>query len=333
MARPVIPGVPIEDDAGSRTISAVPTSIAAFVDAFQAGPLDQPVRCTAYAKVESDFGPSTALRQFFENGGREAWVVRASQPGGVAALEKIDLFNILCLPGAPDLPPDEMRAAYAAALACCERRRAFLIVDTPKNVDTPAAMHAWLARNEGLRHRNAAVYFPRTLVADPRYHDDAREIGASGAIAGLYARTDTTRGVWKAPAGIEARLYGVQDFAYQLDDAEQAELVAIGVNCLRTLARFGYLCWSAQTLDLQYISVRRLALFIEESLYRGTQRALSRPSIEAFMNGLFRRGAFAGRTPEEAYFVNCGADNIEVGFAPLKPAEFVIIDIRHRIGL
>ena len=354
MVSPVIPGVHTGEDAGrARTISSVPTSIAAFVDAFQAGPLDEPVRCTGYAAVEAQFGPSAVVRQFFENGGLEAWLVRLSQPAFLEPLEKIDLFNILCLPGAPDLPPDEMRAAYAAAQDACERHRAFLIVDIPKSVDKPRAMHAWLAQNEGLRHRNAALYFPRLLVWDPIDASRPREIGASGAIAGLCARIDAARGVWKAPAGTEARLYGTEGFVYHLDDAEQGSLEALGVNCLRTLPRFGYLCWGARTMDWKYVSVRRLALFIEQSIDQGTRWAVHEPNDEQlwvrvrflvadFMAGLFRAGALAGGTSADAYFVDCGPEtmtgddidngrlNIEVGFAPLKPAEFVTIRIQQK---
>ena len=346
---PQYPGVQVAvDAAGPEAISAVPTAVAAFVDAFHAGPLEEPLRCTGYASFEAEFGPSASVRQFFENGGLTAWVVRAHDPkAGIASLAKVDLFNLLCLPGAADLKPGDMYAAYAAALACCERRRAFLIVDIPKNTDTPGAVHAWLERNAGLRHRNAAIYFPRTLVSDPFDPGQPREIGASGAIAGLYARMDAARGVWKAPAGTEARLYGVEDFAYQLSDAEQGVLDALGVNCLRTLPRFGYLCWGARTLDpareWKYIAVRRLALFIEESVRRGTQWAVHEPNgeplwahirraVATFLLNLYRQGAFAGSSTDQAYFVDCGPDTIEIGFAPTRPAEFVVISIRHRMG-
>ena len=353
MVSPVIPRVHEERDAGgARTISAVRTSITAFVDEFQAGPLDKPVRCTGYASFEGEFGPSADLRQFFENGGREAWVLNTSGFTDLEVLEEIDQFDLLCLPGAPELPPDEMRAAYAAALRCCERRRAFLIVDIPRTVDTPRDMQAWLADNEALRHRNAAVYFPRMLVWDPVEPSRPREIGASGTMAGLYARIDATRGVWKPPAGTEARLYGTEGFVYPLGDAEQESLEALGVNCLRALPRFGYLCWGARTLDRQYIAVRRLALFIEESLQRGTAWVVYEPNDERlwlrirlvvaeFMAGLWRSGALAGSTTEEAYFVDCGPETmtqddidngrviIEVGFAPTRPAEFVIIKIQQ----
>ena len=190
-----------------------------------------------------------------------------------------------------------------------------------------------------------------------------RSIGASGTVAGLFARTDATRGVWKAPAGTEARLENVQSLAYTLTDLQNGALNPLGVNCLRTFPVYSHICWGARTLDgadqlaseWKYIPIRRLALFIEESLFRGTKWVVFEPNDEplwaqirlnvgVFMNGLFRQGAFQGSTPQEAYFVKCdketttqadrnlGIVNIEVGFAPLKPAEFVVITIQQIAG-
>jgi phage tail sheath protein FI len=164
---------------------------------------------------------------------------------------------------------------------------------------------------------------------------------------------DAERGVWKAPAGTEARLYGTEGFVYQLDDAEQGSLEALGVNCLRALPRFGYLCWGARTLDGKYVAVRRLSLFLEQSIEQGTRWVVHEPNDEhlwqrirlavgQFMAALFRQGAFAGGASAEAFFVDCGREtmtqgdidngivNIEIGFAPLRPAEFVVIRIRQK---
>src|SRR5688500_12008903 len=181
------PGVYIEGlPSGPRPIEGVATSVAAFVDAFERGPLDEPVRCTSYAECQLQFGASCSVGQFFENGGKDAWVVRVhgDLAAGIHAPDKVDLFNVLCLPGAADLPLEDMQAAYAAAIEYCERRRAFLIVDIPKDVATPARMQAWLIEHAHLRHRNAAVYFPRTLVSDPLDHSrPPRDCAASGTIA------------------------------------------------------------------------------------------------------------------------------------------------------
>jgi phage tail sheath protein FI len=287
----------------------------------------------------------------------------AASKTGIHALEDVGLFNILCIPRAAELAPTDFAAVMAEAEAYCERRRAFLLVDIPPRIDTLAEMQAWMTQNDTLRHRNAAVYFPRPMIADPLNDNRLRSVGASGTVAGLYARTDVERGVWKAPAGIDARLRNVQDLAYLLTDAENGALNPMGINCLRNFPVYGNVCWGGRTLEgadqqaseWKYVPVRRLTLFLEESLYRGTKWVVFEPNDEplwaqirlnigAFMHTLFRQGAFQGQTPKEAYFVKCdketttqndinlGIVNILVGFAPLKPAEFVIIKIQQIAG-
>jgi len=210
---------------------------------------------------------------------------------------------------------------------------------------------------------HAALYFPWTTIADPLNSGQPRLTPPSGSVAGLYARIDNSRGVWKAPAGTEAHLASVQSLAQQLTDADNGRLNPLGVNCLRTFPVNGTVAWGARTLrgsdalasEYKYVPVRRMALYIEESLFRGTQWAVFEPNdealwaqirsnIDAFMYGLFRQGAFQGNTPREAYLVKCdretttqndidnGMVNILVGFAPLKPAEFVIIRIQQIAG-
>ncbi len=282
---------------------------------------------------------------------------------GLYALEDVDLFNILCLPAAPLLATSEMQTLYMTAASYCERRRAFLIVDIPPDIDSLTQMQTWMSANDKLRHRNAAVYFPRTRISDPLDDGRSRNIAASGTIAGLYARTDANRGVWKAPAGTDARLRNVLELDYKLTDPQNGALNPLGVNCLRSFPIYSNICWGARTLDgadaqaseWKYIPVRRLTLFLEESLYRGTKWVVFEPNDEplwaqirlnvgAFMHTLFRQGAFQGTTPREAYLVKCdhetttqndidnGIVNILVGFAPLKPAEFVIIQIQQIAG-
>lgn len=360
------PGVYVQEiDVGALLIEGVPTDIAAFVDVFAAGPLDQPVKIASHGIFEAQFGAantspaSHAIRDFFANGGRTAWVVRVADSGlaalrrGLQALAPEHLFNILCLPCAAELPDAELRAAYAAALDLCASRRAFLIVDIPASASTPDAMLAWLKEHAELRHANAAVYFPRLLAATASLRRTARIANtraASGAIAGLYARTDAARGVWKAPAGIEADLRGVQ-FAMSVSDAANGLLNPQGCNALRVIEGRP-LCWGARTLstdpEWKYIPVRRLALFIESSLERGLEWAAFEPNGEAlwakvrqavgnFMARLFRAGAFVGATPDQAYFVRADRSTMTendiangrlillVGFAPLQPAEFAVL--------
>lgn len=210
------------------------------------------------------------------------------------------------------------------------------------------------------RSANAALYFPRIRVSDPLKENRLETFAPSGAVAGVIARIDAQRGVWKAPAGQEATLNGVSELTVRLTDGQHGLLNPIGVDCLRTFPIAGRVVWGARTLvgadelasQWAYLPVRRTALFIEESLFRGTQWVVFEPNDEplwsqirlnvgAFMNGLFRKGAFQGTTPAQAYFVKCdresnpqedidrGIVNIIVGFAPLKPAEFVIISIQQ----
>jgi phage tail sheath protein FI len=279
---------------------------------------------------------------------------------GLYALEDVDLFNVLCLPRAAALPDAEMRAVVEEAIRYCEDRRAFLIIDVPEAINTVEEAEAWIDDHATFRHRNAALYFPRVIVPDPENDYRDRSIGASGTMAGVYARTDTARGVWKAPAGVEATLRGLSRLDANLTDGQNGTLNPIAVNCLRTFPIYGAVSWGARTLvgadamasEWKYVPVRRLALMIEETLFRGTKWVVFEPNDEplwakirqnvgAFMMSLFRQGAFQGDTPGKAFYVKCdgetttandrnlGIVNIEVGFAPLKPAEFVVIKIQQ----
>ncbi|HEV2387316.1 MAG TPA: phage tail sheath C-terminal domain-containing protein [Candidatus Acidoferrales bacterium] len=283
---------------------------------------------------------------------------------GIYALEDADLFNILCIPVAATLSQaSDTQAVYAAATAYCDYRRAFLILDIPSAVKDVAGMQTWMTQNDTLRDANAAVYFPRVRIPDPLSNNRLRDLAPSGTIAGLYALTDVNRGVWKAPAGTETQLRNVSQLVYNLTDGENGVLNPLGINCLRNFPVYGNICWGARTLDgadvqasdWKYIPIRRLALFLEESLYRGTKWVVFEPNDEplwaqirlnvgAFMQSLFRQGAFQGSTPQQAYLVKCDSEtttpddqakgivNIVVGFAPLKPAEFVIIQIQQLAG-
>jgi phage tail sheath protein FI len=280
---------------------------------------------------------------------------------GLYALRKVDLFNILCVP--PYTEAGDVEASLVAEAAVyCERRRAMLLVDPPSSwIDKDAAKAGLI--DVGTNSKNAALFFPRLVMPDPLRENRLANFVPSGAVAGIFARTDTQRGVWKAPAGLEATLVGVSALSVPLTDAENGELNPLGINCLRTLQPVGRVVWGSRTLqgddrlgsEWKYIPIRRTALFIEESLYRGTQWVVFEPNDEplwaqirlnvgAFMHNLFRQGAFQGKTPRDAYFVKCDSEtttqndinlgivNIVVGFAPLKPAEFVIIKLQQIAG-
>lgn len=283
---------------------------------------------------------------------------------GLYALETIApaVFSLLCIPAAADLGDTSYTQVLTDATKYCEDKRAFLLIDIPDSVDSEAKMRQWVRDHNGLRHTNTAVYFPRVLVPDPLNEYRPRNIGASGTMAGVYARTDSERGVWKAPAGTDAALRGVT-LPVKLNDLENGGLNPLGVNVLRTFPVFGNVSWGARTLEgadqlaseWKYIPVRRTALFIEETLYQQLKWVVFEPNDEplwsqvrlnvgAFMHNLFRQGAFQGSTPKDAYLVKCDSEtttqndidsgivNILVGFAPLKPAEFVMIKIQQLAG-
>jgi hypothetical protein len=283
---------------------------------------------------------------------------------GMYALDPVDQFNLMVIPEDRDIDEAGYQRIIQRASTYCRAKRAFLLADPPASWTTPAgrpAVDRTVVDNfrTGLATTYAAVFYPRVLVTENGVN---RSVGASAMVAGLMARTDVAKGVWKAPAGIDAYLSGLSGPAVNLTDRENGVLNKLGVNCLRSMAG-RVVNWGARTLDgddrmasqWKYIPVRRLALFIEESLYRGTHWVVFEPNDEplwanirmnvgAFMHGLFRRGAFQGGTPDKAYFVRCdettttradrnrGVVNIEVGFAPLKPAEFVVIKIQQIAG-
>jgi phage tail sheath protein FI len=289
---------------------------------------------------------------------------------GMYALLNADLFNLLCIPphklssdpdqtGAVDIETDLINEAAAF----CRAHRAFFIVDPPygSTLSGASAIADFQSNVDATNY--SALYFPTLWQTNPLHDNQFEEFAPCGAVSGVMARTDSDRGVWKAPAGLEARLGGVPALSVPLNDADTGQLNPLGINCLRAMPAAGRVIWGARTLEgsdrlasqWKYIPVRRTALFLEESLYRGTQWVVFEPNDEplwaqirlnigAFMQSLFRQGAFQGKTPREAYLVKCDSEtttqtdidngivNILVGFAPLKPAEFVVIRIQQLAG-
>jgi len=347
------------------------------------GPTDRALRLTSFSDYERGYGgldPGSwlgySVRHFYDNGGSDAYVLRiAADDGAVTgpadpafrttlaalfdtggAADRIDLFNILCVPGLVDAATVEIMQRRA------RERRAFLIVDCA-DTDTVATVTGSLAGKTGADAQNSAFYFPWVRAGDSLQQNALRAFPPCGFVAGIFARTDASRGVWTAPAGIEAGLNGASGLTVAVSDVENAELNSRAINRLRSFAAHGPVIFGSRTLDgsdargseWKYVQVRRMALFLEESLLRGTQWAQFEPNdaplwaqlrlgVGAFMHGLLTQGAFRGATPKEAYFVNCdgatttqadidnGIVNIMVGFAPLKPAEFVVLTIRQIAG-
>jgi uncharacterized protein len=281
---------------------------------------------------------------------------------GVDLLLHVDLFNLLCVPGEADPPTLALLEGF------CHDHRAVLIADcfSDDNFTSLGAGSApgpSSAITSGDNAANAAFYFPWIAAPDPLQSNLPNNFPPCGFVAGIYSRTDGNRGVWKAPAGTEAGLTGVNGVAVPLNDTENGVLNPVAVNCIRNFNVYGTVVWGARTLQgndqigsqWKYVPVRRMALFIEESLFRALKWVVFEPNDEplwseirlnvgAFMHNLFRQGAFQGQTPQDAYFVKCdketttqndinlGIVNIVVGFAPLKPAEFVVIQIQQMAG-
>jgi phage tail sheath protein FI len=286
--------------------------------------------------------------------------------GGIYLLERQGNFDLLVIPPF-DWDRAPAPATWAAAAAYCRDRRAFLLIDPPAGsatgsldadgVGLTALVQALPQASPAAQ--NAAYYFPR-LVATNALTRKAQAFAPAGAIAGMMARIDTISGVWSAPAGIDATLLGASGLERSLTDREISNLNPLAVNCLRVFPSTGLVAWGGRTLqgadelstEWKYVPVRRLALFLEKSIDEGTRWSAFEPNGEPmwarirldvgeFLHALFQRGAFQGQTPNEAYYVRCGADtttqqdiaqgvvNIEIGFAPLRPAEFVVLSIRQ----
>jgi phage tail sheath protein FI len=364
-------------------ITGAPTSIALFVGWTPSGPTDRALSLSSFSDYEREFGGldarsllGYAVRHFYDNGGSHARVLRivgadggaiaptepafvqalnvAFSPGGPVA--RIDPFNLICVPGLADAAATAMLQAQAAA------RRAFLIADCDESAQA-ATVAASLTGKTGVHAANSALYFPWVMAPDPLQKGAPRAFPPSGFVAGVLARTDAARGVWKPPAGSDAKLIGAADLAVHLTDVENGSLNRQGINCLRQFPRTGVVVWGARALaggdgsasEWKYVPVRRTALFLEQSLYAGTKWAAFEPngealwarlrmSVNGFMDGLFRLRAFAGNAPQQAWFVKCdretttqadidrGVVNIVIGFAPLRPAEFIVITIAQLAG-
>ncbi len=309
---------------------------------------------------------------------RQASILRVDDIGHLAAaldaaLEPVTgplgergTINTHCVPATATLSDAQAQTVAATAIALCARCGGFYLLDPPQQAttrDTPDAIVKWLAANDTLRSRNAALYVPRIIVPDPVADFAPRICANSGAIAGIYARTDVATGVWKAPAGIQAGLADINALAYPVSDQDNSVLNPLAINALRLFAVYGPVVWGARTLagadqmadEYKYVPTRRLALYIEQSLIQSLQWAVFEPndaalwssirlSVGSFMQDLFRAGAFMGTTAQDSYFVQCdattttpsdienGVVNVLIGFAPVHPAEFVVITIQQAAG-
>ncbi|MCA0374224.1 MAG: phage tail sheath subtilisin-like domain-containing protein [Gemmatimonadetes bacterium] len=391
-----------ERPSGPPPIVAAPTGVTAFVGHARRGPTDRPVVVRSMPEFEQVFGGllaesamSYAVRHFFLEGGRIAVIARVRHGGavddagdddagapptnvdlahpsleaaqrGLWLLTQADHFDLLCIPPVLGAEGDVQRSTWDAAAQFAVTRRALLLVDAPATWGavadvTPAAVAQVITPGDACA--NAALYVPRIVAADPLQGNARRTCAACGAVAGVFARTDLQRGVWKAPAGLDARLMSALDVAWPIDDAAQAMLNPRGFNALRVLPRVGPAVWGARTLQgddalgsvWKYVPVRRLALHIEESVVRGLQWVVFEPQgeplwtavrsvVHAFLDALWRQGAFAGTTPREAFLVQCDRSTMTqadidagrlrflLGFAPQRAGEFVSLHVGLQVA-
>ncbi len=321
-----------------------------------------------YGELETEALSSHCIKQFFDNEGKAIWVVRigTGQIKGVAPflqglslLDRIGDFNILFIPQTEQLPDTHANKVMQAAIALVAKHRAMYVLDVPQrdaSRQTVRTLTTWFNKQSGIHHPNVAMYVPRVQVP-PSLKKAPLHIPASGAMAGVWARTDQQQGIWKAPAGTAAILHGVLGIEQTLTQPEMGQLTQLGINPIRQTSPSQVVAWGARTLssnrEWQYLSVRRLALFLESSIQPGLGWVIDeqndeplwahiRQTIDVFLQSLFRQGAFQGQKAQEAYFVKCGPDtissvdqnagnvNIMIGFAPLKPAEFIILTIQQK---
>jgi len=285
-----------------------------------------------------------------------------------STLRKVRDVSIILLPGQHWARDGSGNPIISASLAHCQKmKNRVVIIDPPPSLELDQA-----ATVTGLSLPSSTysvLYYPWVKVANPFYHaeknptaDKTVDIGPSSFAAGIWSRIDGKRGVWKAPAGMGAGLIGAAGLKYIIENGEQDQLNPLGVNCFRNMPGGGRVIWGARTLstkadpEWRYVPVRRTAIMIEQSIYNGIQWAVFEPNdhrlwsalrgnIGGFMNSLFRVGAFQGEKASDAYFVRCGLSDtmtqtdidagqviVIVGFAPLKPAEFVIVRIQQKVN-
>jgi phage tail sheath protein FI len=330
------PGVYVEEISfRARRIEPAPTSVTALLGTCQSGPANEPVAVqslAAFDQVYGDDGHSTLRRaagDFYANGGRSALAVRVTDESTALANLAEHTWQMLVV--------EPCVVGLAAAHALCLRHRAFLVCDAQADGDLPAGLGS-----------NAAAYFPPL----------ASRVGrrpCAPAVAGVFARIDATRGVWKAPAGTAATLAGT--LSHELTAQQIGRLSLNRVNALRTLPTVGAVVWRARTAsddpEWKYVPVRRLVLFLERSVDQGLHWVVFEPNNEplwarvrlvvgSFLDGLWRQGAFAGTKADESHFVRCDRSTMShsdidagrlvvlVGVAPIRPAEFVIVRIELR---
>lgn len=321
------PGVYIHKiGATNKTIVGVATSTAVLIGTFPKGRQYMPTNIRSlpefertYAGLKTNNLSSLVAKQFFENGGQDLWIIStgARLSGiatplikGLSLLSQIPSFNILVIPETNFLPNGEATKIFQTAVPLIEKHQAMYVLDPPQeNVrhQTVKDLAAWVRAQPGIQRPNVILYYLRVQVRSQNTSVPTTIIPNSSTIAGILARTDVTRGVWKAPAGNEARLRGIVGLEGRLTSRDITNLTSANINALKQMTSSTYVVWGSRTLssdpESKYVPVRRTALFLETSIEQGTAWAVFKPNneplwaqirqaIETFMHSLFRQGAF-----------------------------------------
>ena len=358
MTRPVAGTQELEiDEVPASVIEGAASGVCAFVGAFSRGPEGKALCVSGLAGFQRGFGGAQgqgeapdAVARFFLNGGSDALLVRTPSNSQVSLEEGLkvlaatpaDSFDLLCLPDAVHVSGCAL-SLYEKALAVCVLHRATLLVDPPPGLANDSDMLAWVRQAGSLRSPDAALYYPRLRL------ETGADVGPSGSVAGIIARFGRERGVWKAPAGPGASITGAT-IEMAVSARRQEVLNPQGINVIRAMGSAGPLVWGSRTLateaEWRHLAVRRTVLFLERSLRRGLQWTAEesndaplwegiRASADGFLEEIWRAGGLMGRAPRDAWFVQFGRQtttdsdilrgviNLVVGFAPVRPSEFV----------
>ncbi len=357
-------------------IEPASTSTAAIIGSFPQGSMTSPQQIRTWVAFEKEYGGLTtdalsshSIKQFFDNGGKAIWVVRigtgpikGASPflQGLSLLDRIGDFNILCIHQTEQLPDTHAAKVVQAAIALAAKHYAMYFLDIPQR-DAPRqtvrTLTTWVNHQPGIHHPNVAMYVPRVQFPQSPKKAPLHTIPASGAMAGVLARTDQQQGVWKSPAGKEAILHGVQGTEQTLTQPEMEELTNLGINPIRQTSPSQFVAWvhgpshppgsGSIFRSVVWDCFWNQAYNRDEGgwwLNRTTNPCglIFAKRLTYFSNHSSGKGAFQGQKAQDAYFVKCGPDtisssdqtagvvNIMIGFAPLKPAEFIILNIQQK---
>ena len=380
MPRHLMPGVFVEETSTTpKTIEAVTTAVTAFVGITSRDSLSKPQAVNGMADYLNSFGSvfssdgvmALAVQAFFLNGGRTAYIcpVTSDVHAYTRFFDEVSqnlAINIIVLPGQYWSEDGTGNAVISMAQAHCDKfKNRMLIIDPPETLelhDESAVKQMALPISD-----YTVIYYPWVVMANPAFNRHSNSahptvsktvnVAPSAIAAGIWSKIDARRGVWKSPAGLQ--LTGVSSLAFNVTSFEQQQLNPLAVNCIRQFPRRGIMLWGARTLssspEWRYISVRRFAIFIEESIKNSIEWTVFEPNDEPlwlslrdavirFMFGLFRDGGLQGSRVEDAFFVRVGLGEtmtqsdvdrgrliIEIGFAPMRPAEFVIVRIKKKM--